>query len=678
MFNHIISFFVVFFTINIYAQHDSLKVVKLEPIVLNVARIAEKDLLLPISISNLIIEDTQDSRQQLSFNEYLLGVPGLFALNAHNFSQDLRVSIRGFGARSAFGIRGLKIIVDGIPETTPDGQGQIDNLNLSIIKNIEVIRGPSSTLYGNASGGVISINTMDDFDENFTKIGLTFGGFNMHQFQIIAGLKVKQTNFIFQGSKTKTDGFRVQSGFENYNFNLRMLHQFSELSKLNIQLNYIDSPYAEDSGGLTIEEVNDDRQQARQRNLKFKTEEKIHQFKFGANFNQKWKNTTFNTYTFYSFRDFYGLLPFEFGGVVDLTRHYFGSGSSLTFLQNFDNSNNKLQIGYEFMMQSDNRERFRNLEGVSGDKTFGQIESFNSFGIFVLDHFIIGNAVIRAGIRYDNNSLKAQDKFFANGDDSGKISLNSLNPSIGLSYRLNTRNHIFSNFSTSFETPTLSELSSIPEVSGGFNTSLKAQEARNYELGYKFKNEKKHIEIALFYIETNDDLVPYELEDFPDRTFFRNAGSTNRKGVEIFYNQNMFKSVNIKASYTYSDFIYSRYETPSGNFNNNSLPGIPKHLASTSINYKNKTGLTLRIQSQFVGSLYTNDSNSVKDNSYTVINFNAGFKLNTKHAIFLPFLGINNIFDTKYNDNIRINAFGNRYYEPAPRFNIFGGVRIVL
>jgi len=678
MIKKIIFFLIIFFILDVCAQQDSLKIIKLEPVILNVSRISESLENIPISISQFDFQKNQNIHQQLSFNEYLSGIPGLFALNANNYSQDLRVSIRGFGARSAFGIRGVKIIVDGIPETTPDGQGQVDNLNLSIIKSMEIIRGPSSTLYGNASGGVISINTIDEFDENFTKAGLTLGSYGMQQYQLTFGLKNKKTNYLFQGNKIKTNGFRQQSGFENYNFNLRMGHIFSDSSKLNVQVNYTNSPYAEDAGGLTIEEVNENRDQARQRNVEFKTEETIRQFKVGTHFTHKSNALTLRTYGFYSSRDFYGLLPFENGGIVNLTRNYFGNGSSITFDQNFNKFKNKIQIGYEFAFQVDQRLRFMNLEGIQGVKTLEQNEKFSSLGLFVLDHFSFGDFLLRTGIRYDSNRLKAKDKFLTDGDDSGNISLNSMNPSLGLNYMINAHNYIYTNFSTSFETPALSELSANPLGDGGFNEELKAQKARNYEFGYKLKGRKTYTEIAFFYIETDNDLIPYELEDFPDRTFFRNAGSTGRKGIELLYRQDLVKNLELETSYTYSDFKYSSYETTSGNFDRNKLPGIPKHMGSVTFNYQNKDGLTIRLQTQYVGVLFTNDINSISDKGYALTNFNFGFKIRSKKSTILPFLGINNAFDTKYNDNIRINAFGGRYYEPAPGINIFGGIRVEI
>ena len=678
MIKKILYFLLISSINNIFAQKDSLSPIKLEPVILKVSRISENIEKLPFSISKIEFEQKQDIYQQLSFNEYLSGIPGLFAINANNYSQDLRVSIRGFGARSAFGIRGIKILVDGIPETTPDGQGQIDNLNLSIIKSLEVIRGPSSSLYGNASGGVISIRTIDDFNDNFIKAGFTFGPYNMQQYQFAVGLKGKQTNYLFHGNRTSTDGYRVQSGFENYNFNFKMKHWFTPSSEFNVLLNYTDSPLAEDAGGLNLEEVNNDRTQARQLNIDYHTQEMIRQFKIGANFTHQTKSIIFNSYGFYSFRDFYGLLPFEIGGIVDLERNYAGNGSSLTFKHNIANNTNKVQIGYDLATQADNRLRFNNLDGKEGERSFEQKESFTSLGFFIVDHFSFGDFLLRAGIRYDRDHLKAKDRFLSDGDASDKIILNSVNPSIGLNYTVNNEHYFISNFSTSFETPALSELSANPSGEGGFNIALKPQKASNIEIGYKIKKGSLSAEISLFHIKTDNDLVPYELEDFPDRTFFRNAGSTKRNGIELFYSQDLIRNINLKASYTFSDFSYDKYETSSGNYNDNLLPGIPRHLATISIDYRNQSGLTASLQSKFVGELFTNDNNSVSDNNYSVVNLNIGYKIETNRTVISPFLGINNIFDTKYNDNIRINAFGGRYYEPAPGLHIFGGLRFEI
>ena len=675
---YILSWLLLVLSLGLFSQNDSTKVIKLDTISLKVARINVEKGRIPLSVSTLDFRKQQDQLQQLSFSEYLSGIPGLFALNTNNFAQDIRVSIRGFGARSAFGIRGVKLLVDGIPETTPDGQGQVDNLNLAAIESIEVIRGSSATLYGNASGGIISISTQNDFEDNFLKAGSTLGSYHMQNFLLTAGLKLKNTNFIFQGNKLNTNGFREQSKFETNNLSLTFVHDFSESSRLNVKLNYTDSPTAEDPGGLTIDEVNIDRRQVRQRNRDFKTQEAIDQLKIGFSYTKQWKSTAINAYGFYSFRNFYGLLPFESGGVVDLNRDYFGNGVGLTFKNRIAKHPNKFQVGYDVAFQNDRRMRFMNLEGVQGDPTLNQMESFNSIGLFALDHFELGKFIIRMGIRYDRNNLEVEDRFFSDGNNSDKIILNTLNPSAGISYKINRHHGIFGNFSTSYETPALSELSANPSDEGGFNQDLKEQRASNYELGYTFRDKKHELSINAFYIKTKNDLVPFELESFPDRIFFRNAGSTNRKGLELTYNYQISKDLKANASYTFSSFQYGNYQTSSGNFNGNHLPGIPRHFGSISVKYLGKKGLNINVQNQFIGSLFANDANTIKVDSYSMTNINFSGKINVHKIDILPVAGINNIFNAKYNDNIRINAFGNRFYEPAPGINVFGGLKILF
>lgn len=667
----------MFNLLNINAQNDSIRTENLPEVKLISTRIVEAKLKTPISISVINLYETQDILPQLSFNDYINTIPGLFAMNANNFSQDLRVSIRGFGARSAFGIRGIKIIVDGIPETTPDGQGQIDNLNLAAIEKIEIIRGPSSALYGNASGGVISIFTKDEFKKNFVKPSVTFGSYDLSQYQIQLGYKLSSTKFLLNAVNTNTNGYRENSGFKNTNINLKMKHTFSKNTKLNAQINLSDSPYAGDAGGLTLEELNTDRRQARMRNLDYGTEEAIKQFKAGVNLSHILANITFNAYGFYSSRDFYGLLPFEFGGIVDLKRNYFGFGTSLNHNSLGEKSQNTLQLGFDYGKQNDNRNRYFNLLGSQGNKTFDQDELFTSFGIYAINHFKFNEFLVQSSIRYDYNQIEAADQFLDNGDQSDKIRLNSFNPSIGLSYQLAGGKHLYANFSTSFETPVLSELSANPSGEGGFNKALKPQKSRNYEIGYKMKAQRIHGELALFYIITKNDIIPYEIEMFPDRTFYKNAGRTNRKGLELSLGMKLASSIEMNLSYSYSDFKYDSYISSEGNFNENELPGIPEHMGALTLFYQSDIGLRIRLNNRYVGKMYVNDENNVLERGFIGTDLNLGYSWKRNKLELIPFFGINNLFNTLYNDNIRINAFGGRYYEPAPELNAYGGIRIL-
>lgn len=669
-----ITLILAILSLPIYAQNDSIRTERIAPVILKVSRIEATKLSVPLSISKLEFSE-RPYQQQLSFAEYLTEVPGLFTMNSQNFSQDLRISIRGFGARSAFGIRGIKLLVDGIPETTPDGQGQIDNLNLSIIESIEVIKGPAATLYGNASGGVISISTFADFDKSFFEARSTYGSYNLNNYQFTSGISTDATNYHIHGNLLKTDGFRRQSGFENYNFNVNVSHRFSNKSSIKFIANYMNSPFAQDAGGLTKVELEQDRRQARQRNVDFKTEETIDQFKTGVHFDQQWNSTNLKGYAFYSHRNFRGLLPFEFGGIVQLDRDYYGTGLSLTHQHFFKENSNKLQVGYDLGFQSDRRSRYQNLLGNQGSQTLDQQEIFRSVGLSVLDHLQLGKLLIKAGLRLDINLLKARDYFLSNGDDSGSINLNALNPSLGISYALGKSARIFAGVASNFETPTLSELSSNPSDLGGFNQNLEAQRSVNYEIGYKLNTKKTALDLSLFYIQTSDDLVPFELEEFPDRTFFRNAGSTRRSGLELFMYQELLPNLGVSASYTYAHYRYNRFETPTTNFNGKYLPGIPKHLGALSIQYKKADQLFVRFENRIVGALYADDTNTTADSAYLLTNLTLGTSFNIKGIDMAPYLIINNLFDTTYNDNIRINAFGSRYFEPGPGITMTGGIK---
>lgn len=659
-----------------HSQADSTKTQTLPEIFIKSSRIIEAKQQLPLAITLLDIKETKEVLQQLSFNDYISSVSGLMALNANNFSQDLRVSIRGFGARSAFGIRGVKLIVDGIPETTPDGQGQIDNLNLAAIEKIEIIKGPSSTLYGNASGGVINVFTQNTFENDYIKTGLTFGNYNLRRYQVNAGFRLKKTKLIVQETNTKTNGYRQQSGFKSDNLNFRLLHDISNKTKLNLQLNYTESPYAEDAGGLTLDELLDDRKQARTRNVDFKTEESINQFKLGTSINHKWSNNTLNAYGFFSNRNFYGLLPFENGGIVDLGRNYYGIGSNYSIKKTNENLQNTFQFGFDLAQQIDNRKRFNNLNGSQGDKALDQKEQFGTIGFYALNHLKINKFLLRFGIRYDTNYIEVKDALLENKNQSGDINLNAFNPSLGLSFAINKNQSLYTNYSTSFETPVLSELSAVESDEGGFNTLLEPQKALNIEVGYKVKNKVFSAEMALFYILTKDDITSYEIDLFPGRTFYRNAGKTKRKGLELSGRINISPKILMNATYSFSDFKYDTYSTTNGNFDDNQLPGIPKHMASLSWMYKNDSGLKIRIGNQYIGKLYAEDSNITNVKGYIKTDLNIGYEKSLGGLKLSPFIGVNNLFNVAYNDNIRINAFGGRYYEPAPKMNVFGGLRL--
>ncbi|MDG2397222.1 MAG: TonB-dependent receptor [Flavobacteriaceae bacterium] len=667
----LITIILLILTNHIKAQSDSieLKTLNLKEVILNSTKIDSKKKSMPLSVT-IIDSINLDILQQNSLKEFINNIPGVFSLNSNNYAQDLRISIRGFGARSAFGIRGIKLIVDGIPETTPDGQGQLDNLNLGIIKRIEVIRGPIASLYGSSSGGVISVQSISDFEKNFINLKTTIGDYGMKNYQAVIGLKKSKFEVLFHANKFNTNGYRERGINRQKNFLTKVSYKTKNNGNFKFLISYTDSPFAGDPGGLNNDERKLNRRGARQKNIDYDSHEVIDHFKTSLKWEYKpISNIKLSASSFFSNRNFFGKLPFENSGIVDLKRNYGGGNFNISLFQENEKYVNTLYFGTELSIQNDHRKRFNNLKGDKGKLILDQIESFDNVAVFLIDHFKYKNIVINLGLRWDQNILATNRELL-------DIKLNKINPNIALGYQVTEKLNFWTSFSSSFETPTLSELSSNPYSESGLNPNLSSQSAYNYEIGVKRTTRNSYFEIVAFYIPTTNEITPYEIELYPGRKFYRNAGKTKRKGIEINFNHNFSNLLKLENSFTFSDFKYDEFNYGSKSFKGNFLPGIPKNQLNSALNIKLFKDIFLRAEINFVDHLYTSDANQVKESSFWLGKIKIRKEISRSSFVCVPFLGINNIFNTAYSDNIRINAFGGRYFEPAPLRNIYFGLKL--
>ncbi|MFT4567873.1 MAG: iron complex outermembrane receptor protein [Saprospiraceae bacterium] len=665
---------VAFFIGDIFGQQDSIvKIGVIENIVVSATRLPS-DVESSIYSSTVVdITSRQPYLQLRSLSEQLDMVPGVYMTNDNNYAQDQRISIRGFGARSAFGVRGIKLIVDGIPETTPDGQGQLDNLMLSDISSLQVLHGPSGSLYGNAAGGVISVKTTDPLLAKPLKASFRNGAYGLRNTAVSAGTHNRNSGIMLSMMHQNSDGYREHSASTQLNMAVKAAHK-TDNSRLNFALHYTNSPKGEDPGGINLTDVTDDRQSARPNNVKFNSGESIKHWKSSLNYKLSFNPTLeFESYAFISGRSFEGRLPFGNGGWIDLNRFYYGLGSHLNIKQELGISLNKLLIGFDIAQQSDDRDRFVNVDGVQGAATLSQNESFGSVGLYLIDQLTSGKWTLRGALRYDINRLEVGDSFLSNGDDSGNRNINSFNPAIGINYNWSEDQFIYASYSTSFETPTLSELSSNPD-GGGFNGNLNTQSARNLEFGVRGKlNERLSYDLTTYNIATDDEVLPYELEAFPGRTFFRNAGSTDRVGLESKISYIANDILTFDGSYSYSSIKFDEYIRDGDSFSGNRIPGLPQHQVGFSTVYENKDFIG-RIHIDHASSLFGNDSNTVEVDERTRVNLSVSRKWKLEKMNFQLFASVNNLLPEEYYDNIRINAFGGRYYEAAPgRLWMVGG-----
>ena len=624
------------------------------------------------SVSVVGKDEIQNATQLLAMDEVLAGIPGLYMQNRYNFSQDLRVSLRGFGARSAFGIRGIKVIVDGIPETLPDGQAGVDSIDLGSASRIEVIRGPSSSNFGNASGGVIAIETETGSDPGFVQTTIATGDLGYSKYQLKSGGKTENMNYLINFSKQELDGYREHSVSEGSLMNAKFGFNLSEIDRLKLSLNYTDQPKSQDPGGINLSQVNTDRKSARDRNLSYDSGESLNQKRIGLVYERDHSSGLLTVRNYYVTRDFSNKLPFKNGGSVNIDREFYGFGMQYQFGESLP-ENFSLTTGFDIDRQDDDRKRFNNDSGKLGSMSFDQQEKVSSNGLFVQSRYDMGNFSISSGIRYDQVKFDITDRFLSNGDDSGEIEFDAVSPSFGLNYVMDNGS-IFASISSSFETPTTTELAN-PDTSGGFNALLKPQEANNIEIGYKSIKNDIYREIAVFNIDLNDELVPYELEEFPGRTFYSNVGKSSRKGIETLVSWSVKPNLTLDASYTYSDFSFDSFiDKNNKDFSGSKLPGLPESFAYFGIRFENENGLNMNFNLNYSGDLFANNANTVKVQAYTVSNFRLSYNISKRNWKIVPYLGINNIFDTEFSSNIRINAFGSRYYEPAPERNSYLGI----
>jgi iron complex outermembrane receptor protein len=651
---------------------DSIQKIDLDNVIVKSTKINSSIQQAPLSVTLKSFREEKNFNSQSSFSDFIKNTPGVFTTSENNFSQDLRISIRGFGARSAFGIRGIKLIVDGIPETTPDGQSQLDNLPLGLVSNIEILRGPNANLYGNSSGGVISINTLPNSSEKYYRNSGIFGAYQYQSLQKTRILDWKTSSLIIHYDKRRSNGYRDQSEYKSSILNLKYINDLDKKNKIIWQVNYTDSPYAYDSGGLKLSEVKDDRRQARKNNIDYDTYEKVKQIKTGFSWNYKKSENSFvDSYFFYQNRDFLSKLPFNYGGIITLDRNYYGLGTKYTKNSSFENRKRTLVLGIDYLNQSDDRRRHKNEFGNKGEITLDQKEQFKTTGVYLLNQASYSSGLLlRYGIRYDINNIGIHSDF---------VKLDKLNPSFGLSYSVSSRDNIFFSFGTSFETPTLNELSNNPNGTlcpstcpklPSYNEELKSNSSQNYEIGWRKSSSNLIIEAVAYITNSNNEILPFELEQFPGKNFYRNVGSTLRKGIELS-SQFFFNRGKLNLSYTLSKNQFKNFEIDDTNFSDNLIPGIPSQMLDLDIVFNLARGRSLIISNRLIGERYADNENETLVSSYNMFNLKYSKEILSNSEIFI---GANNIFNQEYFDNIRINAFGKRYYEPAPKRNFYFGI----
>lgn len=644
----------------------------------------------PGAVSVIERETIQEGRQQLGLDEALNRVPGLFFQNRYNFTQDLRVAVRGFGARANFGIRGIKVFVDDLPATLADGQSGVDDIDIGSVGRVEVIRGPSSALYGSAAGGVLSLYTEEGPETPFAEGRVTVGEYDHQKYQLKLGGQAGRLNYLVNGSYLVSDGYRDNARVEHGLVNSKFRYEFDEASDLTAIFNLVESPQADDPGGVTAADVDMDRRRAQQRNLDSNAGEELSQQKLGWIYRREFgAGHEIRLRNYYLWRDFKTFLPIgthirfvSDDGVVEFDRFFFGGGVQYAYSGELLGLPNQFTAGFDVDVQKDDRQRYLNNAGEQGDLAFDQLEEAEAYGFYFRNNLALTDSLqLTLSGRYDIVDLSVDDRFLDNADQSGKLDFDEFSPSAGLTWAVQDNFSVYFNYATAFETPTFTELANPArnlDVSLGGFADVDAQQAESFEIGVRGSiGERLYFDVAGYIMDVEDEVV--NVETIGSRAFFENA-DTDRNGIETSLAVEVMEGLQLTAAYTYSDFTFDRFPVEAGDdpIAGNRLPGLPKHQFFAELAYRHDSGFYLTWDALTVSKLAVDNANETISDAYQVSNLRAGHRFQLGGMEVSPFIGVNNLFDEKYMSNLRLNGFGGRVFEPAPTLNVYGGLAVRL
>ncbi|MEN4979407.1 TonB-dependent receptor PqqU [Erwinia billingiae] len=651
----------------------------------------------PAAVSVVSGDDLRNSTAQVNLSESLGSVPGLQIQNRQNYAQDLQLSVRGFGSRSMYGVRGVRVYVDGIPATMPDGQGQTSNIDINSIDKVEVLRGPYSALYGNASGGVVNIDTQTGSQPTTLTAGTYFGSYGSWRNSVKAsgstgdGSHAGDVNYTISGSRFTTNGYRDHSGTQKNLGNARLGVRIDDVSTLTLMLNSV-SVDANDPGGLTRAEWKDNPRQS-PRGDTYNTRKSLDQTQVGLRYQREMsENDQLTLTTWHGERHTtqYQSIPVAVqknpaypGGVIVLERKYSGIDTRWKHQDQIGSVPFSVIGGLDYETMTERRQGFQNYVIDNGTTELGEKgeQRRNEKNVmWNLDPYLqtswdlTPKWTLDAGMRYSTVSFDSTDYYVTtgNGDDSGSKRYHKLLPMGSLNYAVTDAWNVYLSAGRGFETPTINELSyrSVDGSQTGLNLGLKPSTSDTVELGSKTRIGYGLLTAAVFQTNTDNELV---VEDSSNgRSVYKNAGKTRRQGVEMSFDQQFAENWQMKMAWTYLDATYRNSTcddsgscTPSGN----RLPGVAKNMGYASLAWAPEQGWHAGADVRYMGSIQADDENDAKAPSYTVVGLSTGYKFGWDKWSLDLFSRVDNLFDKAYVGSVIVNEGNGRYYEPAPGRN---------
>ncbi|HHL3132548.1 TPA: TonB-dependent receptor PqqU [Klebsiella pneumoniae] len=652
----------------------------------------------PAAVSVVNGDEMRQAAPRVNLSESLGAVPGLQVQNRQNYAQDLQLSIRGFGSRSTYGVRGLRIYVDGIPATMPDGQGQTSNIDIGSVDTIEVLRGPFSALYGNSSGGVINVTSQTGTQPPTVEASSYYGSFGTWHYGMKAtgavgdGSHAGDVDYTVSTNRFTTHGYRDHSGARKNLANARLGVRINDVSKLTLLLNSVDIK-ANDAGGLTADEWRDNPRQS-PRGDQYNTRKNTRQTQAGLRYERQLSAQDDlsvmmyagerETTQFQSIPRAPQLKPSHAGGVIDLTRHYQGIDTRLTHRGELLVPVT-LTAGLDYENMSERRKGYENFVMVNGAPQYGEQGAlrrnernlmWNVDPYLQTQWQLTDKLSLDAGVRYSSVWFDSNDYYITpgNGDDSGDASYHKWLPAGSLKYALTDAWNVYLSAGRGFETPTINELSYRSDNQSGLNFGLKPSTNDTVEIGSKTRIGNGLFTAALFQTNTDNEIVVDSSSG--GRTSYKNAGKTRRQGMELVLDQQFGESWRLKAAWTWLDATYRTNVCDDASCNGNRIPGIARNMGYASFGYQPEQGWYAGSDIRYMSDIMANDENTAKAPSWTVVGLTTGYKWSYGRMDMDLFGRIDNLFDREYVGSVIVNESNGRYYEPAPGRNYGIGLNL--
>jgi len=647
---------------------------------------------LPYAITSIRPDSIAPGLTHTLVEQTLALVPGLTVANRNNPSQDARVSIRGFGARSAFGVRSLRVLRDGMPLTLPDGQTPIDYLDLESVGSVETIRGTASALYGNASGGVIDLRSGPPPSAPLAFQARSWSGSNaLRRYVGLFGGSVPggwgEASYAGSVGRTTSDGYRSYAQQRLTNAFIRASTEVRgiELGLVGLGL---DMPVAQNPGALTQVQFDTNPRMADPLSVSKQARKEVHQVQLGLSGRRAiWREGDMALQVYGSGRSLYNPLTFA---IVGVDRRTSGASLRATIPVGPGSFSQRITVGVDAQRLNDARKNWSNCNAVptanancpvvgveQGRLQLDQREIVTSVGPYLRDEMDMGGGRVRAtlGVRADNTKFELHDAFLTDGrDDSGERTMSAVSPMVGVAARLANSHSLYANVSSAFETPTTTELGNQADGSAGLNSDLRPQYSTTYEAGLKgFARSRVQYDVALFTTNVRDELIPFDIGS--GRTAFRNAGRTNRRGVEVSIATEL-GPVTFTSAYTHSHFRFRDFTSGTTQVAGNAIPGIPEHQFQASTTYR-LSRVFLVGEWMAKSRVYVSDANAATAAGFAITNLRLGGTAVFGRPWLTPVVGVQNVFDRKYVGSVAVNAAGTvataKFYEPGAGRSFFAG-----